>query len=55
MGNRVVVEAIHEVGLEGDVDGLTLGDGVEMRRRLSRGLLGGVRGVCRSLGWSPLI
>lgn len=29
MGIRVVVEAIHEVAQEGEVDGLTLGDGVQ--------------------------
>lgn len=29
MGIRVVVEAIHEVEQEGEVDGLTLGDGVQ--------------------------
>jgi nuclear protein localization family protein 4 len=29
MGIRAVVEAIHEVEQEGEVDGLTLGEGVE--------------------------
>jgi nuclear protein localization family protein 4 len=39
MGIRVVVEAIHEVSQEGEVDGLTLGEGVgeeeEMVKRVA--------------------